>query len=212
MPARIRPGVTFSVLATVTVVALLSLAAGRSAVASVSLSVTWDALLRGSSSAAVVTPIESRAVWEGGRICTYTHLHVQQAVAGDLAAGDEPWVRTLGGVVGKVGQVVDGEAVFAPGRASLVFLRPGPVGALDVTARGQGQFPVVSDTGTAVGPTGPASAVRRVVRSNATGSLLAPRVTTSGPPPALAAEVLHGRTVDDAIRTVTAAWTAAHAQ
>ena len=35
--------------------------------------------------------------------------------------------------------------MFAPGDTSLLFLRPGPIGAYDVTARGQGQFPVVAD-------------------------------------------------------------------
>jgi hypothetical protein len=202
MPARIRPAVSVLAPALSCVLALLWAA---SAVASVSLSVTWEALLGGSSAAAVVTPIESRAVWEDGRICTYTHVHVQQAVAGDVAPGDEPWVRTLGGVVGKVGQIVDGEAVFSPGRASLVFLRPGAVGALDVTARGQGQFPVVADAD-------PAIKQPRVVRSHTTGALLPQRATHPGPPAALAAEVLHGRTVDDAVRAVTAAWTGAHAR
>src|SRR5579863_8710065 len=130
-------------LACFALVAVTSAAAS----ASVSLPVTWDALVRGSTAAAVVTPVDSKAVWEDGRICTYTHVRVERAVAGSLAAGDEPWVRTLGGIVGKVGQIVDGEAVFSPGRASLVFLRAatagsaGSAGALDVTARGQGQFP-----------------------------------------------------------------------
>ena len=92
MPARIRPAVSVLAPALSCVLALLWAA---SAVASVSLSVTWEALLGGSSAAAVVTPIESRAVWEDGRICTYTHVHVQQAVAGDVApgVGDSAWPK-----------------------------------------------------------------------------------------------------------------------
>ena len=94
----------------------------------------------------VVTAAESRAVWEDGRIYTYTHVRVDSR--GRRRArqpGAEAWVRTMGGVVGKVGQIVEGEAAFAPGRPSLLFLRPGPVGAYVVTDRGQGQFPVVTD-------------------------------------------------------------------
>ncbi len=176
--------------------------------ASVSLPVTWDALVRGSTAAAIVTPVGARVVWEDGRICTYTHVHVERAVAGSLATGDEAWVRTLGGVVGKIGQLVDGEAVFSPGRRSLVFLRPASVGALAVTARGQGQFPIVEGADAAHSPT--------VMESHAVGMLLPPAVQTGeGPSTAtratLASEVLHGRLLDDAAHEVATAWTTAHA-
>jgi hypothetical protein len=169
--------------------------------ASISFAVSWDALVRGSSSVAVVTPMDARSVWEDGRICTYTHVNVDRAVAGELATGGDAWVRTLGGIVGKVGQVVDGEAVFSPGRASLLFLRHGAAGTHDVTARGQGQFPVVPDADPAL----PA----RVTRSHVAGLLLPPRDEGSG---LLAAAVLHGQLVDDAAREIAAAWTAAHAR
>jgi hypothetical protein len=171
--------------------------------ASVSIAATFDGLLHGSAAAAVVTAAESRPVWEDGRIYTYTHLRVTRAVAGELATGGEAWVRTMGGVVGKVGQIVEGEAAFAPGETSLLFVRPGPVGAYVVTARGQGQFPVVSDD-----PTQPA----RIVRSHAVGMLLAPRVLSAGAAPRLAAEVFHGRPVDDVAQEIAAAWVAAHAR
>ena len=86
--------------------------------------------MKGSTAAAIVTPMEARAVWEDGRICTYAHVHVDQALAGDVTTGGDAWVRTLGGIIGRIGQIVDGEAVFSPGRASLVFLRPSVSGAL----------------------------------------------------------------------------------
>jgi hypothetical protein len=125
-----------------------------------------------------------------------------------VATGDEQWVRTLGGVVGKVGQIVDGEAVFSPGHASLLFLRPGPVGALDVTARGQGQFPLVAGTAGA----GPTAQQLVVVRSHAAGALLPQPASSQGAARAtLASDILHGHPVDEAIRTVAAAWTSAHA-
>jgi hypothetical protein len=173
---------------------LLTLVA-RDVRASVSLAATWEALLHESTAAVVVTPIEARAVWEDGRIYTYTHVNVDRAIAGELASGASPWVRTMGGVVGKIGQIVDGEPVLVPGRSSLVFLHPGPVGAFEVTARGQGQFPVVVDD-----PRLPA----RVVRSNSAGAIL-PRPGNAGAP-RLAAEVIHGRPVDDVAREIAADW------
>jgi hypothetical protein len=144
------------------VVALVTLVSGG-ARASVSIAVTWEGLLHESAAAAVVMPVEARAVWENGRIYTYTRVHVDRAVAGELASGSEAWVRTMGGVVGKVGQIVDGEPVLVAGRPSLLFLRPGPVGAYEVTARGQGQFPVVTED-PKVGP--------RVVRNRSVGAIV----------------------------------------
>ena len=55
--------------------------------ASVSIAATFDGLLHESSTAAVVTAAESRPVWEDGRIYTYTHVHVDRAVAGELGTG-----------------------------------------------------------------------------------------------------------------------------
>jgi hypothetical protein len=176
-----------------------------SASASVSLAATWDGLLHESVAAAVVTSVESRPVWENGRIYTYTRVHVDRPVAGALGTGSEAWVRTMGGIVGKVGQIVEGEASFAPGESSLLFLHAGPVGAYVVTARGQGQFPVVAD---GVAPA-------HLVKSNSVGMLLDPRgatATAAVPAARLAADVVHGRLVDDVARDVAAAWGAAHAR
>jgi len=181
---------------------LISLVEARAS-ASVSIAVTWDGLLHESSAAAVVTSVESRPVWENGRIYTYTRVHVDRPVAGVLGTGSEAWIRTMGGIVSNVGQIVEGEAAFAPGETSFLFLRPGPVGAYVVTARGQGQFPVVAD---GVAPA-------HLVKSNAVGMLLEPRpAAPAAAPPRLAADVVHGRVVDDVARDVAAAWGAAHAR
>ncbi len=170
--------------------------------ASVSIAVTFEGLLRESTAAAVVTPTEARSVLEEGRIYTYTHVRVDRPIAGGLAAGSDPWVRTMGGVVGTIGQLVEGEAVLATGRSSLLFLRPGPAGTLSVTARAQGQFPLVADAD----PARPA----HLVRSNAAGSLLPPRAVSAATP-VLAADVIHGRLVDDAARDIVAVWSRVHA-
>jgi hypothetical protein len=189
-------------------VATLALAASALATdaarASVSIQVTWDGLLHESTAAVMATSVEQRAVWENGRIYTYARLHVDRAIAGtgagELPTGGEAWVRTMGGVVGSVGQVVDGEAVLSPGQSGLLFLHPGPPGAYVVTARGQGQFPLVPDADPKAPP--------HLVRSNSSGALLPPRPAPTSP---FAADVVHGRVVDDVARDVVAAWDRTHA-
>jgi hypothetical protein len=174
----------------------------REAHASVAVAITWDDLLRTSAAAVVVTPVESTAVWENGRIRTYTRMHIEQAVAGDLAAGSTTWVRTLGGVVGKIGQLVEGEASFVKGQRSLLFLQPAPAGSFEVTARAQGQFPIVVAS---------PQAAPRIVRNGTTGALVEPWLKASSQGNRLASEVLHDRPVDDALSDVAADWPRTHA-
>ena len=181
--------------------AVATLSVEDSASASISIAVTWDGLLRESTAAVVVTPAESTSVWESGRIYTYSHVHVERAVAGALAVGSDAWVRSMGGVVGKIGQIVEGEPVLTKGQPALLFVHPGPAGTFEVTARGQGQFPLVTDT---------ASPAGRLVRSTSAGALVMPRVTGPVPLPQLAADRVHGRSVDDVARDVAAAWATAH--
>jgi hypothetical protein len=187
--------------------------------ASVSIAVAFDALVKDADSVGVVTPVESKSVWEEGRIYTYTRVKVEQGVAGELGTGSESWVRTMGGVVGKIGQLVDGEPVFTPNKSSLVFMRkfktrgPGESvnvpGQWEVSARAQGQYPVVlSDNVTDT------SRGRRVMRSSAIGVLLPPKTPsptdTVATVPRLAGEVIHDRPLDDVTREIATAWKKAH--
>jgi hypothetical protein len=172
--------------------------AADTARASVSIEVTWDGLLRESTAAVMATSVETRSVWENGRIYTYARLHVDRAIEGELPAGSEAWVRTMGGVVGKLGQIVDGEAVLTGGQSGLLFLHPGPPGAYVVTARGQGQFPLVQDD---------AKVPPHLVRSHSAGALLAPSTAPTSP---FAADVVHGRVVDDVARDIMTAWARTH--
>ena len=181
--------------------------------ASVSVAVTLEGLLQETSLAAVVTPLDGRSVWENGRIYTYTRARIDRVVAGDAAKATELWVRTMGGVVGKVGQRVDGEAVLAPGRPCLLFVHAAPVGSFEVTARGQGQYPIVIDS----------QNQPRIVKSSAAGALLQPHPTALaharalvgavGPValPVMAADAIHDRPLEDALRDVAAAWKRVHA-
>jgi hypothetical protein len=194
-------------------VALLVLALAGEAHASVSIAATYDGVLKESTAAVLATPLEQKSVWENGRIYTYTRVKIDRSAAGELGTGAEAWVRTMGGVVGKIGQLVDGEAVFTVGKPSLVFLHPGPVGAFEVTARAQGQFPVSVDD----------KKVTRLMKSGAVGVILplaSPKPIQrqgqlqpqSSAPPVLVADVVHGRPVDDVVRDVAAAWKRLHAK
>ena len=192
-----------------------SLALASHADASVSLAVLFDDLVAESATVDVVTPMEARSVWENGRIYTYTRLHVDSAIAGSAGVGSDVWVQTLGGEVGDVGQMVEGEANLAVGKQTLVFLRPASSGVFWVTARAQGQFPLRSE---GVG----AAAQLHLLKNGAVGAILpppphvvalaqkrAPAVAIATTP---ALDALHERVLDDAAKEIRAAWARTHAR
>ncbi len=174
------------------------LCAAASADASVSFTVVMDSLVQESSAAILATPVEVKSVWEGGRIATYTRVHVDRAFVGNV--GSEVWVKTMGGVVGQIGQLVDGEAVLRTGQQSVLFLSSFG-GDTVVTARGQGQFPIVKDS----------SGALRLRKNAHAGALLAPRTTVVGLGGAPAGDLLDGKTIDDAQIEIAASWQRTHA-
>jgi hypothetical protein len=189
---------------------LVFAAAAHDAGASVSIAIPFDALVGESSAAAVITPVTQTSLWQGGRIFTYTDVHVDQGVAG-AALPESITVRTMGGDVGNIGQAVEGEAVLTVGRPSLLFLHPASAISGDdgtgltshaatyvVTARAQGQFAVVAD----------AQGELRVRRSSAVGALVAPRGSTA---PVMAGDALHGNKVNDARDAILRVWSRVHA-
>ena len=190
--------------ATLALATLLHAGAG---VASVSTTIVFDALVEESQAAAIVTPIEERSDWEDGRIVTWTHVRVDDVLAGSV--GKDAWIRALGGTVGEIAQQVQGEAQLPAGRSYLVFLKPSQHGGLAVVGRAQGEFPLV-----------PGAPVAHVVARLAAAALppradvvariaqRAPGVTLAVQP---AAQVLAGQSVQDARKLVTAAWQRTHA-
>jgi hypothetical protein len=174
--------------------AALWLGAGVDARASISVTVTFDDLLQRSIAVAVVVPIDRRGVWEDGRIVTYTHVRVERLVAGRLPG--EVWVRTFGGSVGRIGQIVEGEATFNQAEASLLFIHlhgasGGSPGIFGVVEGAQGQFSLVTTGGGL-----PHLAAARLV-----GALVPPPGS-----PRLARDELVGRSLEDAVREINAAW------
>jgi hypothetical protein len=167
--------------------------------ASVSFALPLSDLARASSVIARVTPVEASSRWEGGRIVTTTRARVDAIVAGS-APSSEVRIRTLGGIVGDIGQVVEGEAALARGAPALVFLRQRPgEPRFDVAGRAQGELTVADAGG------------HEIVRVGRVGELLrrAPR------PPLRSGRLaieLDGLTFADATREAAGAWEESHAR
>lgn len=177
--------------------------------ASVCIALTFDSLVHDSTSASFATPVERKSVWEDGRIVTYTRVHVDKPIAGDLHAGDETWVASLGGVIGTIGQSVDGEPQLHVGVPYLLFLRPDPSatsGTRIVTGRAQGEIHLKAVTNAN------GVSVVQTVRNPGAGELLPPK---AGASPAviarMATDVVADRPAADVAKDVAAAWSKQHA-
>jgi hypothetical protein len=171
---------------------------------SVDVALSLDDVARASSLVARVVPLEQSSTWEGGRIVTTTRLRVERVIAGEGATPAELYVRTLGGIVGQVGQSVEGEARFAKGIPSIVFFaRPNGESAYAVAGRAQGQL-VVART----------EAGREVVRVAAVGRLVprAFRVPLAAQSASALVTTLDGHDADEATRDAARAWERTHAR
>jgi hypothetical protein len=182
------------------------LALAAAADASVSIAVSFDQLVHDSSAVTVATATDAQIVWENGRIVTYTHLHVDRAIAGNLHVNDAPWVASLGGIIGTTGQVVDGEPTLRVGMPYLLFLRPdttATAGTLIVTARAQGQFHLKAQS---------ATSVVNVIRNPGVGEIL-PMKPSGGATttPKAAVDQIADRPIDDVAKDISSAWTKSHA-
>jgi hypothetical protein len=94
------------------------------------------------------TPLDnfSRAedVGDTQHIVTYTRVRVEDLIQGGPSE-PELLVRTLGGRMGKLGELVYGEAQLAINEACLLFVQASPEGIDQVTAMAQGHYPIESD-------------------------------------------------------------------
>jgi len=154
--------------------------------ATTALAASLDELVKRSDQIFFGRPLQASSRWAdvgaGRRIVTYTTVQVEEPLEGDAQA--EYVVRTLGGKVGDVGQLVHGEASLRIGEDNLIFLHRARNGDHVVTARAQGQYPLrADDRGT-----------RRLRQS--------PRIAYLVNDEKSAAHVLVGRTVSEARRVV----------
>jgi hypothetical protein len=107
----------------------------------------------------VATALDQACEWQviGGsrRIVTLTRVRVEELVTGAAPEASELMLQTLGGRVGKIGQLVEGEAELTIGQNSLVFTREVLNGLYGVTAMAQGHYPItVEARGKVLRPSG----------------------------------------------------------
>jgi len=183
--------------------------------ASVSIQAAYEPLVRASDAVDVVTALESMSQWEDGKIYTYTLVRVDDPVAGSLGLGAETWIRTRGGVVGKIGQNVDGEASLPNGSRSLLFLRHGPGATFEVNARAQGQYPVIAEPKTGRAKLARSASVgilypARNAKATRAASGVELQAERSELPPVTAAEVLVERPLDESVRRIAQDWKRLH--
>lgn len=161
------------------------------ALASSARALTLRELLLRSRHTLVGTPraVESRWEYYAGarRIVTYTTLQVSQSIDGRPAPASELQLRTLGGSVGDIAQVVHGEAQPKLDRPGLLFLDSDEGGVFRVTGMAQGHYPLKPD----------ANGVSRLIRS--------PNLAEMKDFTEAAVRVLPGRTVLEAEQLVVKA-------
>lgn len=128
-----------------------TLIAAGSARASMARAISLEALTLSSRHVVVGTPVDAESRWEviGGRkrIVTYSRVLVSELVAGADPGQAELMLRSLGGRVGEVGQIVHGEADLAIDQAVVLFVGQADASPLFVQAMSQGEYPLVERKG-----------------------------------------------------------------
>jgi hypothetical protein len=125
-------------------VCLLVLLAAAPARAMLAVPATVEDLTR-SSDAVVRGKVASvSARWSEDQRRIFTYVEVERASVWRGAAPARVTVLVPGGVVGNIGQRVDGAPGFAKGEEVVVFLSSAEVGAFRVTGLAQGKFSVQS--------------------------------------------------------------------
>ena len=106
-------------------------------------------LVRRSTMVVVATPVSSESHWatigNTERVVTDHTLEVSWTLRGDDVTGKDVVVRTLGGTVDGVAQLVYGEARLRMGQASLLFLVTDRDSMLHVLGMAQGHYPAAPD-------------------------------------------------------------------
>jgi hypothetical protein len=132
-------------------VALGTLAAGlpRSTWASTARALSLPELVGTCRYALVGTATDVQSQWEtvgdSRRIVSYHRVEIAYPIDGRPPADTTLMVRTLGGRVGNIGQLVHGEARLELDAPSVLFLSASRDGVMGVTAMAQGHYPLVAD-------------------------------------------------------------------
>jgi hypothetical protein len=119
---------------------------GAPASATVVRSLSLPALVQGSRRIVVVTALASQSHYEElgrrRRIVTDTRVRVDEGIAKAEGMDSELMVRTLGGSIGDVGELVHGQAQLVLGEPCVAFLLQGPDGVHYVNGMAQGHYPL----------------------------------------------------------------------
>ncbi len=111
--------------------------------------VSLSELVHASQHIVVGTAREASSTWErvggGRRLVTYSRLQVHQPLDGRDPSSADLYVRTLGGQLGDVGQIVFGEATLSRGELCVVFLRETEPTVFSIYAMAQGHYPLRRD-------------------------------------------------------------------
>jgi len=123
-----------------------SLLAARLSHATLVRGLTLPRLVAGSRHVVLLRPLESYShyVVLGGRrsIVTDTRVRIEDVVAKQEPEGTELIVRTLGGRIDRVGEIVHGQAELELEALSLAFLKRGSDEAHWVVGMAQGHYPI----------------------------------------------------------------------
>jgi hypothetical protein len=103
-------------------------------------------LVQGSRRILVVTALDAESHFEDlgrrRRIVTDTRVRMDEGLAKGQGADSELLVRTLGGVVGTLGERVHGQAQLIVGEPCVAFLLQAPDGLHYVNGMAQGHYPL----------------------------------------------------------------------
>lgn len=106
-------------------------------------------LVRQSSSVVVATPLAAQSMWQGRgrdrRIVTLVEAEVHEAIDGRAGPQGSVIIRTLGGQVGDIGQVVPGAAQLILFTTSVCFLCPARNGSFAIAGMAQGHYVLDQD-------------------------------------------------------------------
>ncbi len=123
---------------------------GRLAEATIAFGLTLEALVRRSDRIVLGTPLASTARFidlpGSHRIVTDVTVRIDDVLAKAPPSAGEVVVRVLGGVVGKSGEFVDGQAELSPGAACVLFLCQADANVHWVAGMAQGHFPLRIDS------------------------------------------------------------------
>ena len=121
-------------------------AVGAPASATVVRSLSLPSLVHGSRRIVVVTALGSASHYEElgrrRRIVTDTRVRVDEGIAKTDGLDSELMVRTLGGSIADVGELVHGQAQLVLGEPCVAFLLQGPDGLHYVNGMAQGHYPL----------------------------------------------------------------------